>query len=426
MNLLKVAAIAGLLAGLCLPNYTVYAQSNVLSLSDAIRLVFDQNPQLRVYQLRREALEGEVRTAELSPATVVNAEAENVAGTGDLNWFQGTEWSLSLSRVIEMGNKPQARGNVVRRRQAMVDAERQIVELDLLSQTASAYIELTVAIARQEVLSRSLDLATTTLAEIQSRVDAGRTHDSERARAEAAVSQAELTLQSAAYTINAARLRLSAFWGEFSPSEFQSAADLFRLEALPSVDELLERLLMSPAISAFTSESRLREAELALARAQQYNDFSVGIGVRHLAELNDTAFVAQFSMPLQASQRAQGAITAAQANLLRVEASEQSAIWQMSGQLLALNQQRRSAIARHDVLQSEVIPLLQAALDSTLTAYETGLFDFTEISTAQRALIEAELTRIDAAAQAHQLRIEIERLSGQSFITDATSDGGVQ
>jgi len=426
MNPLKVAVMAGLFTGLCLPSQVVTAQENILSLSDAIGLVFDKNPQLHVYQLRREALEGEAQSAALKPAIQVNAEVENVAGTGNLSWFQGTEWALSLSRVIEMGDKAQARSAVVRRRQALVDTQRQVAELDLLSETASAYIDFTAANARLEVLSRALELSRTTLSDIEQRVEAGRSHDAERARSEAAVAQAELAIQSTRYAINANRLNLSAFWGEFSPTTFESSAELHNLQELPAIDNLLERMLQNPAITVFTTESRLREAELALARAQQHNNFSIGAGIRHVAELNDTAFVAQFSMPLKSRERAQGAITTAQANLLRVEASEQSAVWQMTGRLMALDQQRRAAVAQHNVLQNDVIPLLQEALGSTLAAYENGLFSFTEISAAQRALLDAELTRIDVAAQAHRLLIEIERLSGQPFYFNGTSDGGVQ
>lgn len=423
MNTIKLAACACLLFSVCLGTSVVTAQSNELSLREAMQKVLAEHPQFRIYQLNKEALAGEAQSAALKPAIQVNANVENFLGTGDLNGLHGSEWTLSLSRVIEQKEKRTARTDVVRHRQALLDAEQQIRELDLLSATAKRYIEFTAAMSRLQVLQRATDLAATTRDEIAQRVSAGRTPEAELTRARANLARAELAVESAQLDVNASRLHLASYWGDFQPAQFTSTADLFRLAALPDIEELLDLLVENPAVTVFVSRSRLREAELHLAQSHQLTNYTVGAGIKHLAELNDTAFVAEFSMPLNSRERARGAITTAQAKLLQVDAEQEAALWQMKGRLLALDQQRRAALMRHDQLRDDIIPLLQQAYDSTFAAYETGLYSFIEVSSAQRALLEAELARIDAATQSHLLRIEIERLSG-NFYDDATAPTG--
>ena len=88
-----------------------HAAAETLSLRDAIRLTLDNNPEFRTYQLRHDAIAGELVTADQRPALRISTEIENVLGTGDLNWFHGTELTFSLSQIIEFGGKRALRTN---------------------------------------------------------------------------------------------------------------------------------------------------------------------------------------------------------------------------------------------------------------------------------------------------------------------------
>ncbi|MCI5105505.1 MAG: TolC family protein [Pseudomonadales bacterium] len=397
-----------------------------LDLRGAIEQVLENNPNFRVYRLRREALAGELQNADLNPAWHFNVELENFLGSGDLRDFKGSEWTMTLSRVVERGNKRQARTGVIRQRQALIDAEQQILELNLLSETASRFIDVASEQARLEILQRSVQLASSVLDEVNNRINAGRSHVAERSRAAASLAEAELAVESAEYAKASARFRLASLWGSAEPVFSEVSANLLQVESVGNVRDLIDALEESPAIAVFTSETRLREAEVSLARAQQIADFSIGGGIKHVAEINDTAFVAEFSVPLQSKQRARGAVTTAQANLLRVDSEEAVALQKMRGRLLALDQQRQSAVNRFVALQSSIIPQLEQAFEQTRQAYDSGLYNYLELGAAQRELLNAELERVAAAAQAHQLRIEIERLSGQNYQVVSRATGGNQ
>lgn len=417
-------AIIVFIASIASINWVSAAPDERLSLRDAIRLTLENNPQFRTYQLRGDALRGELQTAGLKPALRVSSEIENVFGTGDLNWFQGTELTLLLSQVIELGDRRGARSNIVSQRQNLLHAQQRVLELDLLSTTTTRYIELAASEQRFNLIVRSTQLAREINAAVSARVAAGRAPDAERARAEAALSLSELAEQSAAFGIATARINLSSLWGELQPNFIGAGVNLLEVEAAAPIQSLLDRLQDNPAIQIFASETRIREAELREVRSRRSADIDIGAGIRHLAELNDTALVFRVSMPLSSKRRAAGAITAAQASLLAVASERDTAMLRMSAQLLTLDQQRRLALNEISVLQNNVLPQLIIALDETRDAFDTGRFSYIELNAAQQQLLDTEFSLIEAATRAHLLRVEIERLSGETL--DAFEGGNSQ
>lgn len=388
------------------------ADQERLTLREAIGATLQNNPQFQIYQLRSQALDGLQRTAGLKPAMRISAEVENVFGTGDLNWFQGSEVTLMLSQVIELGDKRSARTGVVNQRQDLLLAQQKVFELDLLAQTSLNFIELAAIGQRRELLARATQLAQETLLSVSDRVSVGRTSQVERAQAEAALAMAQLAQQSAAFSEQAGKIKLASNWGELQPTFASVDANLLDIESQGSIQALLDRLAANPQIKVFASERRLQQAQLNEVLSRTRSDIDVGVGIRHLAELNDTALSFQLSIPLAHKNRYSGAVTTARAKLLEVESERTTALLKMRTQLYGLDQQRRSAVNEVNVLQSIVIPQLSLALDETRNAFASGRYSYLELTRAQQQLLESEFALIDAAARAHILRIEIERLSG--------------
>ena len=69
----------------------------------------------------------------------VGIEVENVLGTGDVSGIRDTELTLTLSSVIELGDKVNSRMNVVSTKQAQLRAQQRIRSLDILGETTRRY-----------------------------------------------------------------------------------------------------------------------------------------------------------------------------------------------------------------------------------------------------------------------------------------------
>jgi cobalt-zinc-cadmium efflux system outer membrane protein len=80
-----------------------------LTLAEAMEHSLAKNPVLQVFPLREKALQGKAQTDALRPALEAGFEIENVAGNGDYSGTEAMETTLSLSSVLELGNKRGAR-----------------------------------------------------------------------------------------------------------------------------------------------------------------------------------------------------------------------------------------------------------------------------------------------------------------------------
>lgn len=383
-----------------------------LSLRDAIEATLAHNPQLSSFTFRRDAAAGELQTASLKPALRFSSELENAAGSGEFKGTQSAELTLALSSVIELGGKRDARMGVATERQQQLAVQQEIVELDLLAEVTRRFIEVSAAQEQVNLQKSTLALVTESTSAIKRRVEVGNTPDAELARAQANQARMAVEVRKAESELKAAKMQLAALWGDTEPAFATVQADLLNADPSNSLKDLLAGLEQNPDIQLFASEARLRDAELRLALSQRKSDVEWSAGVRRLQGTKDSAVVLGVSVPLFSGNRAAGEIATAKANQRITESERDTTMLKLRAQLVGLYQEREAALFEVNSLRNDVIPQLKRAVSGTRTAFDKGRYGYLELSSAQHELLEAEAALIDAAANAHQLRAEIERLSG--------------
>ena len=386
--------------------------SGTISLRDALAATLSMNPRLRSFPLRNEALLGEREIADLKPPLMVGAEVEDALGTGDIKDFTGAEATLRLSSVVEMGGKQAARVGMINRRIDVLNAEQRVVELDLLVEVVRRFID--VAVAQEQVALQALSsaIAEQTVSTIEPLVTAGQAPQLEKDRAQAALLRAQLAEQAADARLGSARIRLASMWASNTPQFDEVSSNILAVEQAGSIESLLAGLASNPDIEIFAAESRLLEAELRLAQTRQEGDIQWSAGIRHLKEFDDTGFAFGVTIPLFNKARASGAERSARANLQEVEVRQLTALNAIEGEIRSLHRALQQAIAEVNTLQQQIIPVLQGVQQQTLQAYGAGSYGYVELITAQQEFLNAQLSLISSAANAHRLRAEIERLSG--------------
>ena len=379
--------------------------SGTISLRDALAATLSMNPRLRSFPLRNEALLGEREIADLKPPLMVGAEVEDALGTGDIKDFTGAEATLRLSSVVEMGGKQAARVGTINRRIDVLNAEQRVVELDLLVEVERRFIDVAL-----QALSSAI--AEQTVSTIEPLVTAGQAPQLEKDRAQAALLRAQLAEQAADARLGSARIRLASMWASNTPQFDEVSSNILAVEQAGSIESLLAGLASNPDIEIFAAESRLLEAELRLAQTRQEGDIQWSAGIRHLKEFDDTGFAFGVTIPLFNKARASGAERSARANLQEVEVRQLTALNAIEGEIRSLHRALQQAIAEVNTLQQQIIPVLQGVQQQTLQAYGAGSYGYVELITAQQEFLNAQLSLISSAANAHRLRAEIERLSG--------------
>lgn len=390
-----------------------------LTLGRALDAALRGNPDLAASAYEINAAQARIIQAGLRPNPELGIELENFAGTGDVKRADALETTLSLSQVIELGNKRSLRRSVAEADLDVVSIEQRARELDLLAEVTRRFIDVVAAQERVRFAGEATSLAEQTLQAISARVDAARSPEAERSRAQIALTRARVEQRQAASELRSARYALSASWGSPEPAFSTARAELFQLRSVDSFPALMARVEQSPDFLRFASETRLRQSELALAQAQARPNLSFSVGVRRFEESDDAALVAGFSMPLAVYDRNQGAIREAKARIEQTDAIREAARIRARASLLALYQELDAAKARVDTLRSEALPQAQLALDQTRSGYERGRFSFLELGTAQQELLALRAATIDAAADYHRMLAEIERLTGTAVVSSA-------
>lgn len=386
-----------------------------LTLARAVDAALRSNPDLQASAYELSAAQARLIQAGLRPNPEVSLEFENFAGSGETRGVDELETTLSLSHVVELGDKRQLRRSMGEAGIDFVTVEQRARELDLLAEVARRFIDVVAAQERVRFADETVALAQTTLTAIGTRVEAGRSPEAERSRAKIALLRATIEQRQAQSELRSARYALSANWGSPEPVFTEAKANLFDLRAVESFQSLLERLERSPDFVRFASEARLRESELRLAQAQARPNLSFSLGVRRLEGSDDAALVAGFSMPLPTFDRNQGSIREAQIRVTQTTAMRDAALVRARASLLSLYQELSAARARVETLRDEALPQAQQALDQTRSGYERGRFSFLELVTVQEELLALRAATIDAAADYHRMLAEIERLTSTAL-----------
>lgn len=395
------------------------AADDLLSLDDAFERTLRHRPELRALDLDRVRLGAERENAALPPPLNFDAGVENILGTGGTRGLSGAEATFGLSSLFERGGKRDARRALGQSRIDALDAEAEARRIDLLAEVARRHLDAAfarnlVAIAAQDVEQRrrAADAA-------NERWRAGAAPESVALAAQAALARAELEHDNLLREDETARRLLAASWGGTDAAFEVAAADPTRLPDIEDIGALAALLDASPELRRLASEARIREARTALARSEATPDIGWQIGVRRLQAERDNALVASISIPLGTRSRADSSIRAATLERDALDLERDAGRTALYAVLVEAHGRYRSERERALRLASTVVPELERAERAAGHAFRRGAASHLEWAQVQSDRIAALREREEAARAAQRALIELQRLTGRSFITDA-------
>ena len=407
----RAAWLACVLCGLA--SFRVAEAGAELTLAQAIDNALRRNPGLRASEFSLSRAQAEIAQAQLRPAPELALELENFAGSGDTSGTDALETTLSFTQVLELGDKRSARIAMAEAAGDVAAIERRARELDVLAEVTRRFLAAASAAEQWRLAQETERLAQETLAAVSRRVAAARSPLADESRARIAVTRANLDVQQSASVWRTRRHALAASFGDIEPQFSALRADLFAFESDPKYPELIARLERNPAFLRFASDIRLRDAQLRLAQAQNRPDLALTLGLRYLHGSGDTALVAGIAMPLNSPKRGEAGQRMARAELDQAQADKEAAALLARDTLFGLFEEMSSARRRAEALRAEALPLARTALEQTQAGYDRGRFAFSELAGARQELIALQSAAIESAATYHELRTEIQRLTGE-------------
>jgi cobalt-zinc-cadmium efflux system outer membrane protein len=388
-----------------------------LTLDQAIVYVLERNPSLRAADYEARAAAARIRTARLTPAFQTSIEFENFAGNGIYDGIDAMESTLSLSKVLELGDKARLRGDVAHNEAMLLRNQQDAERLDLLAETTRRYLQVIIDQERLIIAQESLTLAQHTHDVVGIRVKAGKSPDAELRRLEIALAKQELKLDHARHMLETSRLKLAIMWGETQTYFNMADADLYQIEQAAPFESLVQLLDRNPDLALFATEQRLAETRIQLARSRRKADIEVAGGVRHLNFTDNTALVMSLNIPFGNTTRAAPRIEEAELGSQRNPYNLEQRRLELHATLHEAHQELIHAIDAVEVLKNTIIPLAKSQLRDYEKGYNAGRYSLLELNIAQRTLLDSRLEYVMAAADYHRYRIEIDRLTGAGLST---------
>ncbi len=413
--LFRFAASAAFSFLLCLG--AAGAQTSAFTLEDAIAKAVQQHPDLQIYKYKQIGLQTNITAASNKPALRINAELENVLGSGTASGLQGAELSLSLASVLERGGKREARRALAARHLDALGLQRARAELDILAEVARRYLDVLAAQEIEKIAMLDLAQRQRTLVAATKRTQAGAAPDAVRLSADAMLTRAKVQQTRYRSTRESAWQHLALMWGEVEPSPIkQVQGQAFELPKLESFSNLRLALQKTPDLQKFADENRIREARLQLAQSQQSTDLEWSIGLRRLQADQDVGLIGAVSLPLGNARRAQADITVAQTELEALAFERESSTRALESTLAQALSQFNAAKVELEQIRENLLPKLLTAEASAEQAYRAGALSYLEWAQLQTETTHARQQQLALAFDAHRALIEVQRLTGEPMV----------
>lgn len=378
-----------------------------LTLQKAVALALEANLDLTVAQREIEAVEGQVIQGRVRPNPELAYSLE------DQRTPTRTQ-SVQINLPIELGGKRAARIAAAERGRDVAVEELNTRRVEIRAAVVAAFFETLAAQERAALAQASVDLAKRATDAVAKRVAAGKVSPVEETKARVAEAGVRVELAQAQSEQRNARARLASLLGANPPRFTLVSGNVEELPAVPSLDNVQQRLSTSPTLRRMQLEVERRRSLVDVERSKRIPDVTFSLGVKRPAELQRNQLLFGVSVPLPLFDRNQG-------NLLEALKREDKA----RDELQALNirvstdvlqaRERLDAIRREvEVLQRDVLPGAKSAYDAATVGFENGKFNFLEVLDAQRTYFAAKSQYLKALAEAHRTAADIDRVLGES------------
>ncbi|MBX9859650.1 MAG: TolC family protein [Sphingomonas sp.] len=348
------------------------------------------------------------RVAGLRPNPEVQAQVENVAGTGVYKGLRSSETTVGVTLPLELGGKRPARVALATARLTRAQVQAEIARADLRLRITQLYIEAAAAERRAEVLSEQAGIANNAFRVSSERVKAGDVGPIEQQRADVLRINAQVAADSAARQAQAARANLETLLsapvtGPLDRAWFE------RIDGYgPPRPIEVEGTL---ALAAAEADVRTADAQVRVARSLRVPDLTVSTFARRLEATNDTAAVVGISIPIPFFNNGSAFVAQSRSEQTQAIALRNLAVIDTRQQIASAQTEVANAAATARAAGGPALTAAQEAARIARIGWTQGKFDQIALLDAERTLSQTRQTYVDALAAYHDAQARLDRLT---------------
>jgi len=384
-----------------------------LRLYDSLAAALLRHPALAAASWEVRAAEARTLQAALLPNPELEVELEEFGGNDELAGFDASELTVGLSQEILLGGKIEKRTLVARLEGKLAGWAYEATRLDVLTETAKAFVEVLAAQERLALIEESVQIGEEVLRAVSEQVRAGKAPPLDENKATVALALHRLERDRVARTLTAKRRILASSWGSTSPTFDAVEGSFYDIGAIPPPHRVANLLAQNPDVARWAVEMELHRAHIEVERAERYVDVTVMAGVKHIEELEAKAFLAGIAIPLPIFDQNEGGILQALADRGRARAEMRAADIRVRAALTEAYRALAVSSQEAGTLRDTILPAAEAAFAAANEGFRHGKFAYLDVLDAQRTQFEVKQQLVDALADYHTAVADVERLIGQ-------------
>ncbi|RYH67863.1 MAG: TolC family protein, partial [Alcaligenaceae bacterium] len=270
-----------------------------LSLSKAIELAIEGNPEVAAATRQLEATEGVVLQGRSRPNPELAYSLEDTRSK-----TRTQSWQLSLP--VELGGKRAARTRAAEKAREQAQAQLAELKATVRANVAAAYFDVLTAQERLVLAGDSVALAKSSTDTVAKRVAAGKVSPLEESKARVAEAGVRVELAQAASEQRNALSRLFALLGRIDAPLTVLEGKAENLPSVPSLADLQPLISSSPGVVLARIEVERRKALSELEQSKRVPDVTVSVGMQRSNETQRNVLLFGVSVPLPVFDRNQG------------------------------------------------------------------------------------------------------------------------
>ena len=412
----SAARFACAMALLVSPWLTAVSHSQTLTLGAALQRALTASPRLTAAERDIGIARGQRIQAGALLNPELSYELDNSFGSGIYRGTKSADSTLQISQLFELFGKRDARIAAGQAGLEAVTIERKAVRLQILSETAIAFLSVLGLQRRIQILDDQVAAIDRLSPLLQRRIDAGASSPAETGRAEVASALVKADRERTKAALASARRELAILMGDTSPKFAAVSGRLDTTGRPPSFPAVIAAIDANPQLVRWNAVYAQRNAELLLARLKPYPDVRLAAGWRHFNETGDDAVRLTVTVPIPVFDQNQGNILSAQESLAKTRAEREAnrnTLLVVAGRAYDSVQ---GSLRELSILRESAIPKARQASEAISEGYGQGRFTLLEVLDAQASVAQALLREQEALQNFHVAVATIEGLVGNPFV----------
>jgi len=397
----------------------IHAQSNTISLEEAVEMFKENSLQLELAKLEELRKKGEAvqYKSYFNPEVKILHEQLN-RGTLDYE-----ETTYQISQPLELLGQPFLRNRSASMFSEAAELEFAFDQQLLTRQLKSLYAEYWFLANKLEIYDDALLVINNVFEAAESRQSEGtfsgiqvQRFSIEQNRYLRLRNEVELNMQETKNELVSMILHSDSGEGDLTIEDSLSVTPLQSDQS-----SFVEAALSSrPDIQAMDQRSEASNLQLKVERRERFPDLNVDFGYKTQSDGLD-GFIIGGSVKLPIFNRNKGNITTAEASLRIMETSRQLQRQTIQNQVDAAYQRVQSTYEQWEAMQQQ--PVTRSMLETVKSAYAEGRYSLIELLDATKTYVDGQSMYYQTIAEYNQALFNLEAMtSGSLFSTQKTSD----